>query len=249
MSINQFIGTGIREQREKLGLKQHDIAHALQVSPQAVSKWERGENAPDIALLVPLSKVLGISVDTLLGYHQEHPDVFDATVFLSMVVDYPKKANTLPPKAVAAWANGFFFQLTEALLHFDGIPVKYLGDKFLCFFAGPNHQRRAIQAAFHAEQIVSEPLTVALSSGAIYLGAIGHPEYSRPDIMGDTVNLAFIALDWASQQAPDEILATASVLSPSTEHIHAELCETLHFQGMTEPFDVYRLSSRSETSS
>ena len=37
------LGNRIRSQRERLGLKQQDIANALQISPQAVSKWERGK--------------------------------------------------------------------------------------------------------------------------------------------------------------------------------------------------------------
>jgi transcriptional regulator with XRE-family HTH domain len=45
------LGQRIRTQRQRLRLKQHDIAHALQVSPQAGSKWERGENGPDLAIL------------------------------------------------------------------------------------------------------------------------------------------------------------------------------------------------------
>ncbi|NCQ28719.1 MAG: helix-turn-helix transcriptional regulator, partial [Armatimonadetes bacterium] len=42
MILNELAGR-LRQQREKLGLKQLDVANALQVSPQAVSKWERGE--------------------------------------------------------------------------------------------------------------------------------------------------------------------------------------------------------------
>ena len=49
------LGQRIRDRRERLGLKQHDVAHALQVSPQAVSKWERGENGPDLAILGALT--------------------------------------------------------------------------------------------------------------------------------------------------------------------------------------------------
>ena len=143
MSINETVGQRIRQQREKLGLKQHDIAHALQVSPQAVSKWERGENAPDISLLVPLARLLGISTDNLLGYHAESPDVFEATVCFAVIEGYAAKSQLMPPKAVATWANGFFFQLTEAVLQYDGIPVKYMGDTFLGFFSGPNHQFRS----------------------------------------------------------------------------------------------------------
>ena len=136
MLINEIIGQRIREQREKLGLKQQDIANALQVSPQAVSKWERGENAPDISLLIPLAKLLGVSTDNLLGYYHNCPDIFEATVFLSKVGGYPQKAKVLQAQDVATWANGFFFQITETVLNYDGIPVKYLGDTFLCFFSG-----------------------------------------------------------------------------------------------------------------
>lgn len=162
MSINDTVGRRIREQREKLGLKQHDIANALQVSPQAVSKWERGENAPDISLLVPLAQLLGVSTDNLLGYHENPPDVFEATVCFAMVDGYAAKSQILPAKAVAIWANGFFFQLTEVVLQYNGIPIKYMGDTFLGFFSGPDHQLRAVQTAFQAKTIIAKPLTIAL---------------------------------------------------------------------------------------
>ncbi len=57
----------IRTQREKRGLTQSEVAQALEISPQAVSKWERGENAPDISQLVPLGELLDVSIDWLLG--------------------------------------------------------------------------------------------------------------------------------------------------------------------------------------
>jgi class 3 adenylate cyclase len=241
MFINETIGRRIRTQREKLGLKQHDIANALQVSPQAVSKWERGENAPDISLLVPLAQLLGVSTDNLLGYHENQFDVFDATVYFAVVDGYAIKSQTLPAKAVAAWANGFFFQLTEAVLQYDGIPVKYMGDTFLGFFSGPNHQQRAIQAAFQAKSIVSEPLTIALHSGEIYLGTIGHPDYSRPDIMGDTVNLAFMTMEWASHRVADQITATAPVVERLEHRIEIGTSHTIRLRGVEELVEIYEL--------
>jgi predicted transcriptional regulator len=39
------LGNRIRARREKLGLKQQDMAKSLGIGPQAVSKRERGENA------------------------------------------------------------------------------------------------------------------------------------------------------------------------------------------------------------
>ncbi|MFC1735863.1 helix-turn-helix domain-containing protein, partial [Candidatus Hydrogenedentota bacterium] len=52
------LGNRIRSQRKKRGLKQRDVANALQISPQAVSKWERGENAPDVGMLSSLARLL-----------------------------------------------------------------------------------------------------------------------------------------------------------------------------------------------
>src|SRR5205809_5761112 len=85
-------GERIRARREKLGMTQRDIANGLQVSAQAVSKWERGDNAPDVGVLVALSRLLGVSLDWLLGGHDvgteggRPQEVVEATV---MVADLP----------------------------------------------------------------------------------------------------------------------------------------------------------------
>ncbi len=61
------IGERIRDQRLKKGFTQDYLANELHVSSQAISKWETGQTAPDITLLIPLSKMLEISVNELLG--------------------------------------------------------------------------------------------------------------------------------------------------------------------------------------
>lgn len=61
------IGEKIREQRLKKGFTQDYLANELHVSSQAISKWETGQTMPDISLLMPLSRVLAISVNELLG--------------------------------------------------------------------------------------------------------------------------------------------------------------------------------------
>ena len=61
------IGETIRAHRVKLGYTQESLANELHVSSQAISKWEKGLNMPDINLLIPLSKALNIGVDQLLG--------------------------------------------------------------------------------------------------------------------------------------------------------------------------------------
>ncbi len=101
----------------------------------------------------------------------------------------------MAPSAVAAWMNGMFFTLTEVLRQFDGVPVKYVGDGFLGFFTGADFAGRSMRAALRARTLLAEPnLSIALSRGPIYLGSIGHPDYVTPDILGATVNTAFMML-------------------------------------------------------
>lgn len=48
-------------------LTQEDIADYLDITPQSVSKWERGETYPDITLLPALANIFETSIDLLIG--------------------------------------------------------------------------------------------------------------------------------------------------------------------------------------
>ncbi|MBR2812277.1 MAG: helix-turn-helix transcriptional regulator [Solobacterium sp.] len=68
-------GKLIQEIRKEKGLSQNDLAGRLHVSRAAVSKWERGQGQPDIAMLEPLADELGIAVTELMdGERKEHVD-------------------------------------------------------------------------------------------------------------------------------------------------------------------------------
>lgn len=56
------------ELRKQHGLSQDELAEKLNVSRQAVSKWERSESSPDTDNLIALAKLYGISLDELLNY-------------------------------------------------------------------------------------------------------------------------------------------------------------------------------------
>lgn len=70
--MNETIGNRIQKFRKEKGLTQEELAAKLDISGQAVSKWENDVSCPDISLLPLLCTALGISTDTLLnGSHDE----------------------------------------------------------------------------------------------------------------------------------------------------------------------------------
>ncbi len=90
---NKFADNFARLRKEK-NLTQADVAEKLHVSPQAVSKWEKGDSMPDISLLPDMAALFGVSVDALLGVERETVEVVDppkkgdySDYFLRVVID------------------------------------------------------------------------------------------------------------------------------------------------------------------
>ncbi len=65
------IGSVIKKYRKEIGLTQEEMANRLGVSTPAVNKWENGNSNPDIELLAPIARLLHISLDTLMSFHEE----------------------------------------------------------------------------------------------------------------------------------------------------------------------------------
>lgn len=71
------LGKRITNFRKEKNLKQEQLAEILNVSPQAVSKWENDVTCPDISLLPELAKIFNVSIDELLVGKVEHPKVVE----------------------------------------------------------------------------------------------------------------------------------------------------------------------------
>lgn len=74
MLDNKKIAAFIADKRKSKGLTQQQVADALHVSFQAVSKWESGTSYPTIELLYTLSRLLGTTTDEILNA-QDSDDV------------------------------------------------------------------------------------------------------------------------------------------------------------------------------
>lgn len=60
------LGARIAARRRMLGLTQGQVAACMGVTPQAVSKWERGLACPDLVFLDDLAELLCIGLEELL---------------------------------------------------------------------------------------------------------------------------------------------------------------------------------------
>ena len=65
--MQETFGQRLQRLRKNANLTQEDVATKLNITAQAVSKWENDVSAPDISILVELSDILGVTLDELLG--------------------------------------------------------------------------------------------------------------------------------------------------------------------------------------
>ena len=67
------LGQKIKEIRKRMGLSQEQLGKIINVSRQAITKWERDEGTPDISNLKELSTILGVTVDYLISNNTPLP--------------------------------------------------------------------------------------------------------------------------------------------------------------------------------
>lgn len=74
MTTIQTIGVQIAKLRKEKNITQDELAKNLDVSAQAVSKWENG-GAPDIELLPRIADYFGVSIDVLFGKKKDNTEI------------------------------------------------------------------------------------------------------------------------------------------------------------------------------
>lgn len=73
--MKETMGQVIRRLRKGHDITQEELADALGVTAQAVSKWENDVGIPDVSLLVPLANLFDVSIDTLFSREGQSTDV------------------------------------------------------------------------------------------------------------------------------------------------------------------------------
>jgi len=74
------IGNTISKMRQNRNMTQEEFASRLGVTPQAVSRWERGNSLPDISLIKGICDVLAVSANALLGIESDNKVIENSDV-------------------------------------------------------------------------------------------------------------------------------------------------------------------------
>ncbi len=64
--MNMSISERLHELRKQAGYSQEQVAEMLEISRQAVSKWESGQGKPEIDNIVKLTEIYNVSADYIL---------------------------------------------------------------------------------------------------------------------------------------------------------------------------------------
>lgn len=65
--LREYFARNLAYYRKALGLTQIELAEKLNYSDKSVSKWERGDGLPDLAVTVQIAEIFGLSVNDLVA--------------------------------------------------------------------------------------------------------------------------------------------------------------------------------------
>lgn len=95
------IGKVIRKYRKIKNMTQEEMAERLGVTAPAVNKWENENSFPDIMLLAPIARLLGISLDTLLSFRED----LTMEEINEIVREVDQKIKEMPYEEVFGWVK------------------------------------------------------------------------------------------------------------------------------------------------
>ncbi|MBQ5592587.1 MAG: helix-turn-helix domain-containing protein [Clostridia bacterium] len=99
---NYITGATIKRLREAKGITQTQLAEKIGVSSKAVSKWETAKGLPDITLIEPLARALGVSVMELMSGDTVNNKNISANILRSRFYVCPVCGNIIRSTGEAA---------------------------------------------------------------------------------------------------------------------------------------------------
>ena len=120
MSVSVNICRTILRERRRMGITQEALAAHLGVSKAAVSKWELGQNLPDVSLLPRIAALFSITLDELFDWHDELTEEESAALYAEVYAlgekDLPAARERLRALATEHYSDANLLLMLASLL-------------------------------------------------------------------------------------------------------------------------------------
>lgn len=112
------VGQFIAKMRKEKNMTQEELAEKLGVNSRSISRWENAKCMPDLAMLIPLSKELEVSVNDLISGEKVQEKAYKEKLEENIVTVVSKVERK--NKTIDKFAIGFIVIISLALLIFYG---------------------------------------------------------------------------------------------------------------------------------
>lgn len=125
----------IIKERKKLGLSQEELAEKMNVSRQAVSKWEGNQSVPEIEKILQLSSLFGVTTDYLLKDEMEIEAASKSEIGVNECTDF-ENAPSSPPRTKVEKVRTVTLSEAETFLSLRRLASrKIAAGTFLCIIS------------------------------------------------------------------------------------------------------------------
>ena len=161
--MNEKLGEIIARLRKEKGMTQDDLAKELNISYQAVSKWENGISSPDISNIIALAQLFGVSIDTLFGLELLPDKTENCVVDADDAIEKVDASSEEKYMVEEERDNDFAEEYPENFVNMQAVPwadddtlrvVMYRGKRLLTYEEVKNGMfARKIQLEYHGEAL------------------------------------------------------------------------------------------------
>ncbi|EAV43245.1 adenylate cyclase 1 protein [Stappia aggregata IAM 12614] len=179
----------------------------------------------------------------------------EMTIVFTDLAGFTGMASHLSAEETAAYLNGYFETVSQAITERQGTIDKFLGDGVMAFWGAPadqpDHAAMAIAAVKAlADRIAAEPdasmrVRVGVHTGKVVVGDIGSAARMNYTVIGDAVNVAARLQEYGKQVDPEArviVLASGDTMAQLPEGVSATSLGPIQLRGRTEPLSVFRIA-------
>ena len=179
----------------------------------------------------------------------------EMTIVFVDLAGFTGMASHLSAEETAAYLNGYFETVSQAISEGEGTIDKFLGDGVMAFWGAPSDQPDHAAMAIRAVQRLADRISrspdinlrvrIGVHTGKVVVGDIGSEARMNYTVIGDAVNVAARLQEYGKQVDPEAkviALASGDTMARLPEGMNATSLGPVALRGRTEALSVFRIA-------